>query len=65
MLLKDPYGRRKLKARISQFDCLITVGDRFLIKWSNFAFLVFAFHKKPIEHSDFNPLNLENYFEFC
>ena len=29
-----------------------------------FAFLVCTFHKEPIENADFDPLCLENYFEF-
>ena len=39
-------------------------GDRFLVKWSYFAFLVCAFHKEPIVASDFDRLHLKNYFEF-
>ena len=47
-------------------DCLKTEGeDRFLMKWSNFVFLVSAFYKAPIERSDFDPSHLENYFELC
>ena len=46
-------------------DCLKTEGgDRFLMKLSFFAFLVCAFHKEPIELSDFDLLYLKNYFEF-
>ena len=46
--------------------CLKTVGgDTFLMKLSFFAFKVCAFHKEPIELSGFDPLYLENYFEFC
>ena len=29
-----------------------------------FAVLISAFHKESIEFADFNPLYLENYFEF-
>ena len=39
-------------------DCLKAVGgDRFLMKLSTFAFLVFAFHKKPNELSGFDHLS--------
>ena len=40
-----------IKIRMFKFenDCLKTVGgDRFLMKWSMFAFLVCAFHKDPL-----------------
>ena len=56
----------KSKLRKFEEDCLKTVGgDRFLMKWSFFAFLVCPFHKEPIERSGFNPLYLKNYFKFC
>ena len=46
-------------------DCLKNVGgDRFLMKLSFFAVLVYAFHKELIEFADFDPLHLKNYFEF-
>ena len=37
----------------SEEDCLKNDGDRFLVKWSFCAFLVCAFHKEPIEVTDF------------
>ena len=46
-------------------DCLKTVGDRFIMKWPLFTFLVCLFRKESIERSSFNPLYLKNYFEFC
>ena len=39
-------------------------GDIYFSEMEIFAFLVYAFHKEPIEVSGFDPLYLENYFEF-
>ena len=39
-------------------------GDRFLVKWSFFAFLVCAFHKEPIDVTNFDRSYLEKFFEF-
>ena len=38
--------------------------DRFLMKLYFFDFLVWVFHKEPIEIGDLDPLYLENCFEF-
>ena len=46
-------------------DWLKTVGrDRFLIRWSTFLFLVCGFHDKHFVLTGFDPLYLENCFEF-
>ena len=39
-------------------------GDRFLVKKSNFAFLVCDSHKEPIELFNLDSLYLKSYFEF-
>ena len=59
------YYPIKIILRKFKNDCLKTVGgDKFLMKQSIFEFLGCPFHNEPIKLSGFDPLYLENYFEF-